>query len=111
LHIYRIAIYYQEANLEGAAADAPHVFAVDTSKEMEMAVNAEHVIYPAIVACMNEARAPRREEIRRVAARIRSEAFPGLAPGNRRIYRAALAALGLIAAAGNRRARYGWKRS
>jgi hypothetical protein len=62
-------------------------------------------IYPAIVACMNEARLPERREIELVAARIWDETqaagapqwatlFPGSAL-HRKIIRVALAALGV----------------
>lgn len=62
-------------------------------------------IYPAIVACMNEARLPEREEIEKVAARIWRETrdigaplWSGLTPGStshRKTIRIALAALGV----------------
>jgi len=61
--------------------------------------------YPAIVACMNEARLPERHEIELVAARIwdetRDEKVPDwamLVPGSsvhRKIVRVAVAALGV----------------
>lgn len=62
-------------------------------------------VYPAIVACMNETRLPRRGEIEIVAARIWAETHPAEArewdaPGaastaRYRTLRAALAALGV----------------
>ena len=61
--------------------------------------------YPAIVACMNEARAPDRAEIEIVAARVWAEVRPAEAPqwamlapassARRRALRVALAALGV----------------
>jgi hypothetical protein len=57
--------------------------------------------YPAISACLGEARPPSRAELRRVARRIRRECYP-LHPVDRRlrrgILRAALAALGFVGA-------------
>ena len=56
------------------------------------------VIYPAIAACLGEGRAPSRAEIRKVAKRIRREAYSDRPLGTslrRAITRAALAALGI----------------
>ena len=58
----------------------------------------EHSIYPAIAACMGEARSPSRAEIRKVAKRIRREIYPDqpLGPSLRRaITHLAMAALGV----------------
>ena len=62
-------------------------------------------IYPAIVACMNEARLPERKEVELVAARIWNETrnpkaprWAMLVPGSsdhRKIIRVAVAALGV----------------
>lgn len=52
--------------------------------------------YPVIVACLGETRRPTRAELRRLARRIRSEAYPEGASDRRlrrSILRAALAAL------------------
>jgi hypothetical protein len=55
--------------------------------------------YPAITACLGEARPPSRGEVRRVAARMRREIFSdrALVPAERHfLVRAALTALGRI---------------
>jgi hypothetical protein len=55
-------------------------------------------IYPAIVACLSEARSPNQAEFRKVARRIRRESFPARQVDRalrRSISRAALAALGV----------------
>ncbi|MDE8654698.1 hypothetical protein [Novosphingobium album (ex Liu et al. 2023)] len=53
-------------------------------------------LYPVIIGCIGEARAPSPDEIRRVAKRVQREIYPGQvidAPLRRHIVRIALAAL------------------
>jgi len=66
-----------------------------------------HFRYTAIAACMSECRSPSRGEIRRVAKRMRSEAYPGQRLDRttcRRISLAAVAALNGMAAGESGRA-------
>lgn len=58
--------------------------------------------YPALIGCIAEARQPDRQELKRVAIRIRAEAFPGSPKSfaaafrvNRVVWRAARTALGV----------------